>query len=261
MSVPKQTFVFPSSSSNKRKTQSIGPSRNRGSTTSLKRATSSPPDNCIFCSKKNRQSKQNYFPTMINKALYSKYSSSQNYYFTKDVNEILAGSRTPVVIKYKDSLTQDEEEEYLKRFYKGSEYDYKIRMLTEYYKFHKDIARMFMLPTTTTLNKYHDKKRRLEYIRVTKMLREENESKNPSPKPKEKPRTEEKAPPLTERILDNLELTNTYYDQDYEQGNARKLGELAKSSNAKPGAIAKNQPIKAGTSTQKLQASTTSGKF
>ena len=65
-------------------------------------------------------------------------------------------------------------------------------MLTEYYKFHKDISRMFMLPTTNILNKYHDKKRRLEYIRVTKMLRDENETKNPSPKPKEKNRVEEK---------------------------------------------------------------------
>ncbi len=43
-------------------------------------------------------------------------------------------------------------------------------MLTEYYKYHKDITRMFMIPTTHVLNKYHDKQRRLEYIRITNML-------------------------------------------------------------------------------------------
>lgn len=48
-------------------------------------------------------------------------------------------------------------------------------MLTEYYKFHKDIPRLFMLPTTHTLNKYHDKKRRLDYIRITKMLQDEED--------------------------------------------------------------------------------------
>lgn len=33
-------------------------------------------------------------------------------------------------------------------------------MLSEYYKYHKDIGRLFMLPTTKRLNKYHDKKRK-----------------------------------------------------------------------------------------------------
>lgn len=47
-------------------------------------------------------------------------------------------------------------------------------MLTEYYKYHKDICRLFMLPITQTLNKFHDKKRRIEYIRITKLINEEN---------------------------------------------------------------------------------------
>ena len=48
-------------------------------------------------------------------------------------------------------------------------------MLTEYYKFHRDIARLFMLPQTKTLNKFHDKKRHIEYLKITKMLKEEEE--------------------------------------------------------------------------------------
>lgn len=212
MSSPKQSFASSNSLATKKKVQGIKLPRNKGSTASLKNPHNCSPENCIFCDKKHQQSKKDYFPSMINKALFSKYSSSQNYYFTKDINEILANSRTPFVIKYKDFLTWDEEEEYMKRFYKSSEYDYKIRMLAEYYKFHNDISRLFMLPTTNILNKYHDKRRRLEYIRVTNMLREENEKKSPSPKPKEKPRNDDK-PIVIERILDNLEISNTYHDQ------------------------------------------------
>ena len=53
-------------------------------------------------------------------------------------------------------------------------------MLTEYYKvlnsikytvkFHRDIPRLYMVPISVTLAKYHDKRRKIEYIRITKML-------------------------------------------------------------------------------------------
>ena len=36
-----------------------------------------------------------------------------------------------------------------------------MNMLTEYYKFHDDVTRLFMLPITLMLNKFHDKKRRI----------------------------------------------------------------------------------------------------
>jgi predicted amidophosphoribosyltransferase len=85
------------------------------------------------------------------------------------------------VIRVKDTAAFDEEDEYLNRYYAFHEYDGKIRRLTEYYKFHRDIARMFMLPTTTTLNKYHDKKRRIFYIQITKMLKEKEGKKDTPP--------------------------------------------------------------------------------
>lgn len=59
--------------------------------------------------------------------------------------------------------TLDEEEEFLNRFYAFHECDGKMKRLTEYYKFHHDISRMFMLPIANILNKYHDKKRRIYY--------------------------------------------------------------------------------------------------
>lgn len=106
----------------------------------------------------------------MNKALYSKYSSSQNYYFSKDINDILAGVSTPNTIRFRDNEALDTIEEYFKRFYKVNEYSFKISALTEYYKYHKDVARLFMLPVSMTMNRYHDKKRRIEYVKIKKML-------------------------------------------------------------------------------------------
>lgn len=59
-------------------------------------------------------------------------------------------------------------------------------MLTEYYKFHRDISRLFMQPTSNILNKFHDKKRRIEYVRITRMLKDEDhqgDNKNGNPIP------------------------------------------------------------------------------
>ena len=39
-----------------------------------------------------------------------------------------------------------------------------------YNKFHKDISRMFMVPGTDCLNRYHDKTRRLNYVKITTKL-------------------------------------------------------------------------------------------
>lgn len=44
-------------------------------------------------------------------------------------------------------------------------------LLTQYYKYHKDIPRLFMIPGTNTLNKFHNKKRRLEYNKIIKMIK------------------------------------------------------------------------------------------
>ena len=40
-------------------------------------------------------------------------------------------------------------------------------MITEYYKYHNEIVRIFMLPLSKQLNEYHDKKRRVEYDKIT----------------------------------------------------------------------------------------------
>ncbi|CAD8126310.1 unnamed protein product [Paramecium sonneborni] len=120
---------------------------------------------------------------VMNFNLYKKYQHSQNYYYIREINEILGDASTKQVINFKDWLTIDEEDEYLKRFYNIEEYPQKIVLLTEYYKFHADIARIFEEPICSVLNKYYDKKRKYDYFRIAKIIEEENKL-NPQKPPK-----------------------------------------------------------------------------
>ena len=122
---------------------------------------------CIFCIKLRTEGN---FMKLLNKALYFKYSSSQNYFYTKNINDILATESTSLVIKFKDLEVFDEQEEYLKRFYGIDEYSFKIKALNEYYKYHKDVSRIFVKNICDTMNRFHDKKRRFEYKRIKKEL-------------------------------------------------------------------------------------------
>lgn len=76
-----------------------------------------------------------------------------------------------------------EDEEFLRRIYELNEYPAKVKLLTEYYKFHTDIPRLFMEPLCDIMNRMHDKKRRVEFYRIAKIIEEENK-KNPSQPPK-----------------------------------------------------------------------------
>ncbi len=44
-------------------------------------------------------------------------------------------------------------------------------MLTEYYKYHEDVPRIFMVPLSNVIHRFYDKKRKINYIKITKMLK------------------------------------------------------------------------------------------
>ncbi|CAD8122445.1 unnamed protein product [Paramecium sonneborni] len=116
-------------------------------------------------------------------SLFLKYSQSQNYHYTKGISEILHNYRTPNNILYKDVLLYDTPEELICKVYDFTILNEKLQMLGEYYKFHNDIPRLFMVPAIIPLNYYHDKKRRLEYFRIAKLIANENKN-NPDKPPK-----------------------------------------------------------------------------
>ena len=65
-----------------------------------------------------------------------------------------------------DKLVFDENMERLNRFYYKKEHKKKLLKLTEYYKFHTEIPRLFMKFVIKVVNSHHNKKRRLKYYEV-----------------------------------------------------------------------------------------------
>jgi hypothetical protein len=125
---------------------------------------------------------ENKNDTVLHKTMmarfYHKYSASQDYYFSNQITNILGENATPSVVRWHDLLTVLDQDEYFKRFYELHEYDNKINLLSEYYKFHKDIPRVFAVPASKALNRYHDEKRKMDYNRIKRMLIEEAAKKN-----------------------------------------------------------------------------------
>jgi hypothetical protein len=60
----------------------------------------------------------------------------------------------------------DDSQERLNRFYYSSELDRKLQKLTEYYKFHSEVPRIFMLPLMKVMNNFHNDKRKINYYKV-----------------------------------------------------------------------------------------------
>jgi predicted CopG family antitoxin len=56
-------------------------------------------------------------------------------------------------------------------------------MLGEYYKFHKDTPRMFMVPFSDIINRYLDQMRKVDYYKIAKIIAQENRA-NPNRPPK-----------------------------------------------------------------------------
>jgi hypothetical protein len=64
-----------------------------------------------------------------------------------------------------------EEDEYFKKIYDIGEYTHKIKLLSEYYKFHNEVPRIFILSITETLDDYIDEHRQMNYEHATRNMK------------------------------------------------------------------------------------------
>lgn len=65
--------------------------------------------------------------------LHNRWYDTFNFYFSKPINEILAGVSLPHVVAYKDYLYYDDETEYLKRYYKRNEVKPRMENIADFY--------------------------------------------------------------------------------------------------------------------------------
>lgn len=111
---------------------------------------------------------------LLNSMLYSKYSSSQNYHYLKDINDILLHERTPSTLAYKQSEELLNQSENLDTFFDLEEYTPQMEDIVEYYKYHNEIPRYFGKDIYQIYFDHYDKKRKLNYRRITRKMKVEN---------------------------------------------------------------------------------------
>lgn len=114
-------------------------------------------------------------PILINRYLYSKYSSSQDFFYSKEITDILADGRVRSSIEFNDLLCILKSDEFLRRFYYFEDISAKLHMLFDYYKYHEDVPRLFMKDLCDIIHNFYDKKRRINYLRITNVLNMGNE--------------------------------------------------------------------------------------
>ncbi|CAK88822.1 unnamed protein product (macronuclear) [Paramecium tetraurelia] len=172
-------------------------------------------------------------PERITNSLYNKYAESQNYYFTKDINEIILDQPTKPNIVFKDLVLLDEDVEYMKKVYQPHCLDNKMEVLTEFYKFHNDLPRWAVSGSIVNiLNEYYNQKRKLEYYKIQKIIDEENKN-NPEKPPKgivgDQPIQTESTPPshtiesgiIVGNVLDELQNTPSYSKHNQDKQNRK----------------------------------------
>ncbi|CAD8165981.1 unnamed protein product [Paramecium octaurelia] len=99
-------------------------------------------------------------------ALYTKYSSRRS----KNFEDFFARKPVKWVIDFKDQLHQLDDEEYLKRFYPSNQQPHKIKSLLEYYRYHKNLPRLFFGALAEKAIAFFEKKKKHEYRRIKQML-------------------------------------------------------------------------------------------
>ncbi|CAD8125817.1 unnamed protein product [Paramecium sonneborni] len=119
---------------------------------------------CMFCEKLRNDGS---FHLILKRALYSKYSQSQNFFYEKDINDIIEDRSVKCTIHYKDHLHLNDQNEYMRRFYRFFESDDRLPALLEYYKFHINIPRNF---SSKTINKRMEQNRELQYYKIKQEL-------------------------------------------------------------------------------------------
>ncbi|CAD8177956.1 unnamed protein product [Paramecium octaurelia] len=171
----------------------------------------------------------------VQRFLEQKYAHCQSYYYAKTLNDFVSSARTSDVIEFYQVMAFRDDSEYLKRFYCLSEVFEKLRLFAEYYKYHNEIPRFFMPYICRIMSNYHDKRRRIEYYRIKRIIEEENRNNPNKPKkaivgdsPQEDNPTSPKPQQVYSKILSGIQDASTTIETINNKLNALQInvGEL-----------------------------------
>ena len=103
-----------------------------------------------------------------------KYSLWEKVYYSRSIDLILESSKSPESINLKYTLESDDRKEYLRRFYKKKETKQKLPQLFEYFKYHYEIPRIFILRIVDIVDGFYDRKRHQIYHQVKQLIGKDN---------------------------------------------------------------------------------------
>ncbi|CAD8180697.1 unnamed protein product [Paramecium octaurelia] len=129
--------------------------------------------NCKLCKQSSQQ--------LIQEKLQIKYFEAFNFYFAKPINEILSQiANTPHVIYYKDYVILDEQQEYMKRYYKKEEVKPRLDILIDFYVTNYKEAHPYLLVVEShALMAKRNKK--IDKLYYQRMRESENSNKSQNP--------------------------------------------------------------------------------
>lgn len=133
------------------------------------------PLSCKICNALVRSSD---LAKVLNQGLFHKFTASQDFFYTRDLNAIISKRKKPMYIRYCDDNFWDDDREHFKFYYKKEDALLLMDELKSFYSQFKDYARSFEQPFFKIVNEYIRKQRKFEYIKVFKPSPEELKTKD-----------------------------------------------------------------------------------
>ena len=153
------------------------------------------------------------------KTLERKYFEAFNFYFAKPVNEILANVSSAHVILFKDYMFYDDENnEYLKRYYKSDEIKPRVKALTEFYQnsYKPTRPNLCIIESNKIINKRNQKLNKLFKNRNNNEQNKDPNNNNINPENNEERKYEEENIENDNLILENILTSNFEKEEENE---------------------------------------------
>jgi len=126
------------------------------------------PEDCVLCQRKIRRTQM---PQIIHKALFRRYCSSVNYFYTREVNKIIENQRSAATLNLKEIHYEKlHEEDNIVQFVKMDCLPETFENLWKYHQFNIDQPKLRGKAPAGYLERYFCDKRKLQERAIRKML-------------------------------------------------------------------------------------------
>lgn len=124
-------------------------------------------EDCPLC---QRRIKLKHLPKIIQKALFSKYSNSINFFYSKAINEILSSSRSTSLLQYNELKIWNGDKDYMVSNVKSNEYKEKFLNLWKYHQFNIDQPKQDYTGIFIHVELFYQARRKVQEKAIKRML-------------------------------------------------------------------------------------------